>query len=131
MKRVGFVAGPTAGLLLLAAWAWDGTEAPRDPTMVRGPVELASIGPLTFSPSGTLFIGDSYGAQVFAVDLEEEEARRGASINVEGIDARVASLLGTSRERVRVHDVADHSLTVRFSFPNNSILLFAQRENCV
>jgi hypothetical protein len=74
--------------------------------MMRGAVELESVGSLTFSPDGTLFLGDTYGAAIYAVDLEEERASTSEDVQVEGLGGRIASLLGASRETVRINDIA-------------------------
>ena len=107
MKRIRYLVGTAVGLMVLAAWGPGRSPVVEVETfMARGAVELGSIGALTFSPDGTLFVGDSYGGAVFALDLEEEESSQGAPTNVEDIDAKIAGLLGTSRDMVRVHDVA-------------------------
>ena len=51
-------------------------------------------------------MGDTYGAAIYAVDLEEEHTSTSQSVQVEGLDERIASLLGASLETVRINDIA-------------------------
>jgi hypothetical protein len=97
------VVAALAATILTGGWVLALDAGP--PGMVRGVVELTSIGALTFSPGGTLFMGDSYGGAVYAVELEEERSAAPVA-GVSELNERVASLLGTSREQIRVHDLA-------------------------
>jgi hypothetical protein len=77
----------------------------------RGKLELKSVGPLAFGPRGILFIGDPKGAAIFAVETKDTGKEGGgdrvkASVNVDNINQKIASLLGTSPEQVRIQDVA-------------------------
>ncbi len=87
---------------ILAVWAYAS-----QPTqgMKRGNPKIQSVGALTFSPQGVLFLADSHGHSVFAIKLEEDRVEPKA-LDLKGLDKRVASLLGTTRERVRLHDLA-------------------------
>ena len=77
----------------------------------QGPA-LASIGPLTFGPDGTLFAADNQGAAIFALDL-------GAQVNggvagakaLDALDEKLAALLGTGAREVSVTDLAVHPRT--------------------
>lgn len=114
MSKVPMTAGAVGSVLLVGTFVLMSptenesfTSTAVEPSgMIRGAVELVSAGPLTFGPDGTLFLGDSYGSAIYAVDLEEEHVIGSESINVEGIDARVASLLGAPRAQVEIHDIA-------------------------
>jgi hypothetical protein len=76
----------------------------------RGKVELKSAGPLAFGPRGVLFIGDPKGAAIFAVETSDGGTSSGGhtkpSVNVDNINQKIASLLGTSADQVRIQDVA-------------------------
>jgi hypothetical protein len=89
-------------LLPVLALAWSYAPSP-----ARGskPAELESIGALTFGPPGVLFVGDSHDGKVVAYELDERE-REPLSLNLEGLDGRIASLLGTSVAKVQIHDLA-------------------------
>jgi hypothetical protein len=77
----------------------------------QGPA-MASIGPLTFGPDGTLFAADNQGAAIFALDL-------GAQINggvagakaLDALDEKLAALLRTGAREVSITDLAVHPRT--------------------
>jgi len=70
-------------------------------------VELKSAGPLAFGSQGILFIGDPAAATIYAIDtgdrLKPETSDRP---KVEGIDEKVASLLGVESKDVAIKDLA-------------------------
>ncbi len=71
-----------------------------------GNVQLKSAGPLAFGPHGILFIGDSIGAAVIAVDTRDDSpAGASASVDIKGINRKVAALLGTTPEQILINDV--------------------------
>ncbi len=74
----------------------------------HGKAELRSAGPLAFGPHGVLFIGDPKGAAIFAVETNDTATTSGAkpSVNVDGLNEKIASLLGTKSEQIRIQDVA-------------------------
>jgi hypothetical protein len=75
--------------------------------MHQGKVELKSAGPLAFSPDGILFVGDTMGAAIYAIDTKETAGDASkVSLNVEGIDAKVAAALGTTADDIRINDIA-------------------------
>lgn len=70
-------------------------------------VELKSAGPLAFGPQGILFIGDPQAAAIYAVDTGDRAKPDSTNKpKVEGIDTKVASLLGTEADQVRIVDLA-------------------------
>ncbi len=76
--------------------------------MNSGKVDVKSAGPLAFGPNGILFIGDSLGAQIVAIDTGDTKAVATASLNVSGIDGKIASALGTSVDQLSaLHVVAN------------------------
>ncbi len=71
--------------------------------------ELRSAGPLLFHPDGTLFAADVSAAAVYAIDLPEVAVHDPvAPVEVDHLDARLASLLGVEREDVAVRGMAVH-----------------------
>ncbi|MEM8568117.1 MAG: hypothetical protein AAGF85_16770 [Bacteroidota bacterium] len=73
----------------------------------RGKPDIKSIGTLEFSETGTLFIGDSYGGVVYAIDLEDDEKSENAKgVSIADLEGQVAGLLGTSDDNVLIHDLA-------------------------
>ena len=73
---------------------------------------LLSIGPLAFAPDGVLFAADRQAATIFAIDLGAKGAggAPGAK-DVTGIDAQIASMLGTDAKEVQITDLAVHPKT--------------------
>src|SRR5687768_1878545 len=80
--------------------------------MTPGAPDLKSAGTLAFGPDNVLFIGDSQGAAVFAVDVRDEAKDAGAEpFRLQGIDAKIASLLGTTSDAVVINDLAVHPVS--------------------
>src|SRR5688572_24086324 len=77
----------------------------------QGPA-LASMGPLSFGPDGTLFVADNQNAAIFALDLGA--AANGGAAGAKGLDAvneKLAALLGTGAREVTITDLAVHPRT--------------------
>src|ERR1700689_3511528 len=75
--------------------------------MTTGKADLKSAGPMAFGPDGVLFIGDSMGAQIFAIDTQDHAAgSSSASLDVKGIDAKIAAALGTTADQIAIHSIA-------------------------
>jgi hypothetical protein len=70
---------------------------------------IRSAGTLAFGPNNVLFIGDSQSAAVFAVDVRDAAKDASAEpVQVPGIDAKIASLLGTTADGIVINDIAVH-----------------------
>src|SRR5436189_4461704 len=88
-----------AGLCLAAAWPLVVTAA-RTPVAAAadlsgGKVDLKSAGRLAFGPNGVLFVGDSVGGSIVALETNDQTASRAAAkVDVQGIDAKIAALVG-------------------------------------
>lgn len=97
------------GLLLCAAVTANAAAPGADPSasLKKGTPDLKSAGPLTFGPDGVLFVGDTQGAAVFAIDTGDRTRNATPSaINVEGINNKVAELLGTNAQQIMINDLA-------------------------
>jgi hypothetical protein len=93
----------------LVAWA---APDPADAFGMRtGAAAVASMGAMTFGPENVLFIGDSQGASVLAVRVEEGAKAGSGAIDVAGIDAKVAQVLGTAAEDIAINDMAVHPVS--------------------
>jgi hypothetical protein len=81
-------------------------------SLKKGTPDLKSAGPLTFGPDGILFVGDTQGAAVFAIDTGDRtpSSTRGA-INVDDLGAKIAAMLGTDPKAIMVNDVAVNPLS--------------------
>ncbi len=68
---------------------------------------MQSIGPLSFGPAGVLYAADPQAATIYALDLGAA-ARGGApgTANIDGIDAKLAAMLGTDTSGISITDLA-------------------------
>lgn len=66
----------------------------------EGKPSLKSVGQLAFGPEGILFLADSKGAAVVAFSTGDTQAAAAAPapLKIEGINQKIAALLGTSAE---------------------------------
>jgi len=82
-------------------------------TLQPGKADLRSVGPLTFGPEGILFVGDPMGASIFALDTGDTKAGKGSPVNVQGIDQKIAALLGTTADQILINDLAVNPISKR------------------
>ena len=73
--------------------------------MKAGKADLQSAGALAFGPEGILFVGDSAAAAVFAIDTGDTKAGSSSSVSVQGINEKVAAMLGTSPDQIIIEDM--------------------------
>jgi hypothetical protein len=93
-------------LTALAAIALAGVPS-KGAALSKGAPDWKSAGPLAFGSNGLLFLADTQGAAIFAVDTGDRQAdSAGGSIKVEGIDEKIAALLGTSPKQITIADLA-------------------------
>src|ERR1700722_348891 len=91
-----------AALCLTAALAFSASIA----GLTTGKAQLKSAGPLAFGPDGVLFVGDSAGAPIGAIDTRDSKATKSAAqIDIKGVNEKVAALLGTSKDQILINDV--------------------------
>jgi hypothetical protein len=77
-------------------------------TMANGQT-INSLGIMVFNDEGILFVGDNISGSILAFDFKnEKQQKRNFEINIYNIDARIASVLGTSPASVQVNDIAVH-----------------------
>ncbi|MEP1096654.1 MAG: hypothetical protein ABJG78_16175 [Cyclobacteriaceae bacterium] len=75
--------------------------------MKKGKPDIKSISKLTFSDTGILFLGDSEGGNIYAIDLDDtEQSGFEESLNVADVEMEIAGMLGTTAENVLIHDMA-------------------------
>lgn len=71
----------------------------------KGTPDVKSITALAFGPNGTLFVGDSAGATVYAVETGDTKAASTAGLKVDKVTDAIGSLLGVPASGVKVEDV--------------------------
>jgi len=82
-------------------------EADPSKGLTENDIELKSAGPLAFGPHGILFVADPVAATVYAIDTGDSKASESSDRPmVEGIDEKVASMLGTKAAEVAFKDLA-------------------------
>jgi hypothetical protein len=75
-------------------------------SLKAGKAELQSAGVMTFGANGVLFVADSTGATIYALDTEDRAPSTATAVNVTGLSAKIAGMLGTAPEQVLINDVA-------------------------
>jgi hypothetical protein len=94
------VALAAAGLVVAA-------EADPSKGLTKGDVTLSSAGPLAFGPNGILFAADPVAASLYALDTgDTKPADSSDRPKVEGLNEKVAKLLGTMGKDIRFADLA-------------------------
>lgn len=96
-----------AAALVAAALASESRAADLKAGMTKGTPDLKSAGPATFAPQGILLIGDTKGATIYAIATADTSSGSPSQpLNVEKIDEKVASLLGTIPKSILINDMA-------------------------
>lgn len=77
-------------------------------TAATAPVgpRLESIGALKFGPDGILFVGDSRGASIYALELGGLTRAGSEFTAVRDLDGKIAAMLGTSPHDIFIKDMA-------------------------
>src|SRR5687768_9370307 len=71
--------------------------------MKEGKPAFQSMGPITFGPEGVLFVADTESAAIVAIATEDVKPAKGTpSLKVEGINQKVAALLGTTADQILI-----------------------------
>lgn len=75
-------------------------------SLMSGKAQLQSAGALAFGPDGILFVGDSTGGAVVALDTDDHTpATSSPKIDITGINQKAAALLGTAADQILINDV--------------------------
>jgi hypothetical protein len=75
-------------------------------------VKLESADALAFGPPGILLVGDSISGTVTALDTGDVAPSSGtAAVSIEGIDLKLAALLGVKPGDIRIHDLKVNPLS--------------------
>jgi hypothetical protein len=73
---------------------------------MSGKAQLQSAGALAFGPDGILFVGDSVGGAIVALDTDDHTpAASSPTIDITGINQKAAALLGTAADQILINDV--------------------------
>src|SRR5437868_4557872 len=91
----------TAALAAGSARAADLTSG-----LKMGTPDLKSVGPLAFGPDGILFIGDTAGAAIFAIDTGDRTPSPSGPFKVQNVDEKIAAMLGTEAKQISLNAMA-------------------------
>lgn len=83
----------------------------------EGGIQLRSVSTLSWGPDDILFIGDSLGGTVYAVQMDNLSPKESQPITVAGFDRELSSYLGLPATDFIVNDMLVHerSQTVFFA----------------
>jgi hypothetical protein len=93
----------------LSAWcamaaATFGAKAAQD--LKKGTPDIKSAGPLAFGPDGILFIGDTRGAALFAIDTgDKSEMKAKKPVELKDVATKLAGALGTNPKQIMINDM--------------------------
>ena len=68
--------------------------------LTPGQVQLKSAGPLSFGPSGVLFIGDAKAAKIYAINTDDKKTDAAPNYNVDQLPAKIAAAYGTDGAQI-------------------------------
>lgn len=100
--QTAIMAGLVFGVSLTTVRGADPSSA-----LKPGNPDLKSAGSLAFGPDGVLFVGDSQGANLFAIDTRDREKNdHKAKIEVADLSGKIAAMLGTKPQQILINDMA-------------------------
>ncbi|HYP06247.1 MAG TPA: hypothetical protein VER03_08410 [Bryobacteraceae bacterium] len=74
--------------------------------MQAGKATLKSAGQMAFGPNGVLFVGDSLGASIVALDSgDTAKAKPGGTIEIKALNEKIAAALGTTADQITINDM--------------------------
>lgn len=93
----------SAGLICTAIMAFCAANSNLQP----GKAELKSAGSMSFGPNGILFVGDTAGASIWALDVQDSKPSKvSGSIEIKGVNDKIAAMLGTAPDQIMINDTA-------------------------
>lgn len=105
----------SAASLGAAALLWSAADARISPSPLAdfssGSANLRSAGALAFGPDGILFVGDSIGAQVVAIDTHDRSTHAAGKVNVRDIGTKIAAMVGVAPDQIVINDVKVNPLS--------------------
>jgi hypothetical protein len=81
----------------------DATVLERAP---KAQVQLKSASAIAFAPNAVLLVGDGLGAVVYAFETGDVTPAGAGPIQIEDLTGKIAALLGTTSDQIRVPDLA-------------------------
>jgi hypothetical protein len=116
--RPAVLALAIAAPAVVVTYAKSSSDVPAAPTitihpatygMRVAPVALQSAGVMHFGPDGVLFVADSRNAAIYAIDVADQTRDTSTSgLRLRDVDAHIATALGTTKDQIRIRDMAVH-----------------------
>jgi hypothetical protein len=75
-------------------------------SLKMGTPDIKFAGPLAFGPEGLLFVADTQSAAIFAIATEDTKPNGQGHLKAEGVDQKIATLLGTNTQGLLINDMA-------------------------
>src|SRR6187401_2613677 len=91
--RAAIALGATIMIALLVLSVYRPVQAAA--VLTPGKADLKSAGALAFGPDGVLFVGDSIGGAIVALDTQDRAASEATAVEVVGLSEKIAAMLGT------------------------------------
>jgi hypothetical protein len=105
MTQMTLAVGVVVALVFTAQAARRPAAATGD--LAGGSAGLKSAGALAFGPDGMLFVGDSVGGAIAAIDTADRTpAGSAVKVDVQGIDEKVAAMVGVAASDILINDIA-------------------------
>ncbi len=80
-------------------------QLPAADGLQEGTPDIKQAGVLAFAPDGVLLVGDTLSAAVFAIDTGDSQSSESKSVNIEGVNEKIAGMLGTGVEETMINDM--------------------------
>src|SRR5712691_4936297 len=93
-------------LIIIGLFATMSFSANLTDSLKPGKADLKSAGVMAFGPDGVLFVGDSIGGAVYAIDTEDRTAAPATPVDLKGINEKIAAMLGTTTDQIFFNDLA-------------------------
>ena len=71
-----------------------------------GKADLKAAGALAFGPDNILFVGDTPAATIWALDVQDRASSKSGSVEIKGVNEKIAALLGTAPDQILINDTA-------------------------
>jgi hypothetical protein len=94
-----------SALLVIALFATAGFSAALTDSLKPGKADMKSAGVMAFAPEGVLFVADSIGGSIFAIDTQDRTASAAASVDIAGVNEKIAAMLGTTADQILINDL--------------------------
>ncbi len=92
---------------LSACFCLSSLSVAADHGMSKGSPDIQHAGPLAFGPDGVLFVGDTRGAAIFAIDTGDSgQAASKSPVNVAGVNGKIAAMVGSTPQETLINDIA-------------------------